>query len=88
MRKRKRFRFRQLCFRPLLSGRFSVSEGDPAGVPFLLCNTFLFSGKERGTVIQGLDYLRELNTVSVLLRLTLAMFCGGMIGLEIGRAHV
>lgn len=36
-------------------------------------------------MIQGLDYLRELNTASVLLRLTLSMFCGGMIGLERAR---
>ena len=26
-------------------------------------------------MIQGLEYLREINTASVLLRLTLAMFC-------------
>ena len=38
-------------------------------------------------MIPGLDYLRELNTASVLLRLTLAMFCGGMIGLERARKH-
>ena len=31
------------------------------------------------------EYLRELNTASVLLRLTLSMLCGGMIGLERGR---
>ena len=38
-------------------------------------------------MIQGLEYLREINTASVLLRLTLAMFCGGMIGLERARKH-
>ena len=38
-------------------------------------------------MIQGLDYLRGINTASVLLRLTLAMFCGGMIGLERARKH-
>ena len=38
-------------------------------------------------VLHGLDYLREINTASVLLRLTLAMFCGGMIGLERARKH-
>ena len=36
-------------------------------------------------MLQGLDYLREINTASVVLRLTLAMFCGGMIGLERAR---
>ena len=36
-------------------------------------------------MIESLDYLRELNMVSVLLRLTLAMIFGGMIGLERGR---
>jgi len=35
----------------------------------------------------ALGYLRELNTVSVLLRLTLAMFFGGVIGMERGRKH-
>ena len=29
-----------------------------------------------------IDYLRELNLASVFLRLTLAMFFGGMIGIE------
>ena len=38
-------------------------------------------------MLHQLDYLREINTVSVLLRLTLAMFCGGMIGLERARKH-
>ena len=38
-------------------------------------------------MIEGLNYLREINTASVLLRLTLAMFCGGMIGLERARKH-
>ena len=38
-------------------------------------------------MIHELDYLREINTASVLLRLTLAMFCGGMIGLERARKH-
>lgn len=36
-------------------------------------------------MIELLDYLRELNLASVLLRLTLAMVFGGMIGLERGR---
>lgn len=34
-----------------------------------------------------LDYFRELNTASVLLRLVLAMFFGGVIGLERGKKH-
>lgn len=34
-----------------------------------------------------LDYFRELNTASVLLRLILAMFFGGVIGLERGKKH-
>ena len=34
-----------------------------------------------------LEYLRELNTVSILLRLVLAMFFGGVIGMERGRKH-
>lgn len=38
-------------------------------------------------MIGALDYLRELNTASVLLRLTLAMFCGGLIGMERGRKN-
>lgn len=33
----------------------------------------------------ALSYLRELNMVSVLLRLTLAMLIGGVLGLERGR---
>ena len=33
-------------------------------------------------MIQALDYLREMNLVSVLVRLLLAMLCGGLIGLE------
>ena len=36
-------------------------------------------------MIETLDYLRQINMLSVMLRLTLAMFCGGMIGLERGR---
>ena len=36
-------------------------------------------------MIETLDYLRQLNTASVLLRLSLAMLCGGLIGLERGR---
>lgn len=35
-------------------------------------------------MIESLDYLRELNLASVLFRLTLAMFLGGLIGLERG----
>ena len=35
-------------------------------------------------MLEALDYFREFNTVSVLLRLVLAMFLGGMIGLERG----
>ncbi len=34
-----------------------------------------------------LQYLRQLNMPSLLLRMTLAMFCGGMIGIERGRKH-
>lgn len=33
-------------------------------------------------MIEALDYLRQMNLPSVMLRLTLAMFCGGLIGLE------
>ena len=36
-------------------------------------------------MIEALDCLRQMNTPSVLLRLTLAMFCGGMIGLDRAR---
>ncbi len=36
-------------------------------------------------MLEKLDFLREINTWSVLLRLLLAMFFGGMIGLERGR---
>ena len=36
-------------------------------------------------MIGAFDYLRGLNTVSVLLRLVLAMLFGGMIGLERGK---
>ena len=35
-------------------------------------------------MLEALDYFREFNTVSVLLRLVLAMLLGGMIGLERG----
>ena len=34
-----------------------------------------------------LEYLRQLNMPSVLLRMGLAMLCGGMIGIERGRKH-
>ena len=33
-------------------------------------------------MIQELDYLRELNTLSIFVRLVRAMFFGGMIGLD------
>ena len=36
-------------------------------------------------MIETLDYLRQMNLLSVLLRLTLAMLFGGLIGLERGR---
>ena len=36
-------------------------------------------------MLESLDFLRELNFVSILLRLVLAMFFGGMIGMERGR---
>ena len=38
-------------------------------------------------MISSLDYFRQLNFASVLLRLVLAMLFGGMIGLERGRKH-
>ena len=38
-------------------------------------------------MISSLDYFRQLNFASVLLRLVLAMVFGGMIGLERGRKH-
>ena len=34
-----------------------------------------------------LTYLQELNEISITLRIILAVFCGGIIGLERGRAH-
>ena len=37
-------------------------------------------------MIAALDYLRQLNAVSLLFRLALAMFFGGMIGMERERA--
>ena len=39
------------------------------------------------TILEIIDYLQELNTASVLLRLTLAVLCGGLIGIERGRKH-
>ena len=36
-------------------------------------------------MLESLDYLREFNTTSVFLRLTLAMILGGLMGLERGR---
>ena len=36
-------------------------------------------------MLEGLGYLRELNLASVMLRLSLAMIFGGVIGLERGR---
>lgn len=41
--------------------------------------------KEGAAVLEMLDPLRELNTLSVLLRMVLAMLFGGLIGLERGR---
>ena len=38
-------------------------------------------------MLHGLDGLRQLTLASVLLRMTLAMLCGGLIGLERGRRH-
>ena len=38
-------------------------------------------------MISSLDYFRQLNFASVLLRLVLAMLLGGLIGLERGRKH-
>ena len=43
------------------------------------------TGKEGSAVLEMLDPLRELNTLSVLLRMVLAMLFGGLIGLERGR---
>ena len=42
----------------------------------------LSGGKERGTVFAFFDQLPQLNFVSILLRLALAMLFGGLIGLE------
>ncbi len=39
------------------------------------------------TFLEIIDYLQEFNTASVLLRLTLAVVCGGLIGIERGRKH-
>ena len=36
-------------------------------------------------MLESLNFLRELNMISVVLRLALAMFLGGLIGLERGR---
>lgn len=43
----------------------------------------------RGVIAMSgwLYYLRQLNMPSLLLRMSLAMFCGGMIGIERGRKH-
>ena len=38
-------------------------------------------------MLSELECLRELNILSVILRLALAMLCGGMIGMERGRKH-
>lgn len=38
-------------------------------------------------MLESLDYFRELNTLSVFLRLALAMFLGGLIGLDRGKKH-
>lgn len=38
--------------------------------------------KERNTRITSLNWLRELTTLSVLVRLSLAVVLGGLIGLE------
>ncbi len=38
-------------------------------------------------MLQQLDYLRQMNLPSVLLRMVLAMLCGGLIGIERGRKH-
>ncbi len=38
-------------------------------------------------MIHALDYLREMNFLSVTFRLVLAMLCGGIIGMERGRRH-
>lgn len=38
-------------------------------------------------MLHTLDPLRELNTLSLLLRLTLAMLCGGLIGMDRERKH-
>ncbi len=43
------------------------------------------AGKEVVFVIESLDYLRQMNIAALILRLTLAMMFGGMIGLERGR---
>ena len=41
------------------------------------------AGREEGSPMwEGLDYLREMNVASVLVRLVLAMIFGGFIGLE------
>lgn len=38
-------------------------------------------------MLQALDFLREMTFVSVAVRLMLAMFCGGLIGLRKGRTY-
>ena len=38
-------------------------------------------------MLHALDGLRQISTASVLLRMVLAMLCGGLIGLERGRRH-
>ena len=38
-------------------------------------------------MLESLDWLRQMNLASVLLRMALAMLCGGVIGIERGRKH-
>ncbi len=40
-----------------------------------------------GYINNALVYLEQLNLLSILLRMLLAIFCGGLLGLERGRAH-
>ena len=41
-----------------------------------------FAWKEEFTMIEAFDYMRQLNMPSIILRLSLAMLCGGMIGID------
>ena len=74
---RKRFRYERKAF-VIICAKGEKRPGD-----FLYIMTVRFPGeKESGPVFAFFDQLRQLNLASILLRLTLAMLFGGLIGLE------